>query len=46
MGCNKTSANQEVYNNTILPQETRKAQNKRPNLIPKSIRKLTKNFES
>ena len=32
MGCNKSSSKGEVYNNTILPQETRKITNKQPNL--------------
>ena len=31
----------EVYSNTILPQETRKTQNRQPNLIPKTTRKRT-----
>ena len=31
MGCNKSSSKREVYNITILPQETRKASNRQPN---------------
>ena len=33
MGGRKSSSNREVYNNTILPQETRKALNRQPNYI-------------
>ena len=29
----------EVYSNTILPQETRKTSNRRPNFTPKTTRK-------
>ena len=44
MGCNKSSSKGEVYNNTILPQETRKITNEQPKLTPKAIReKRTKN---
>ena len=35
MGCNKSSCKREVYNITILPQETRKAWNRQPNFTPK-----------
>ena len=38
MGCRKSSSKWEVYNNTILPQETRKISNKQPNLTPKATR--------
>ena len=38
MGCSKSSSKRKVYNNTILPQETRKISNKQPNLTPKAIR--------
>ena len=38
MGCSKSRSKREVYNNTILPQETRKISNKKPNLTPKAIR--------
>ena len=38
MGCSKSSSKREVYNNKILPQETRKISNKQPNLTPKAIR--------
>ena len=38
MGCSKSSSKREVYSNTILPQETRKISNKKPNLAPKAIR--------
>ena len=44
MGCSKSSSKREVYNNIILPQETRNISNKQPNLTPKAIRKRrTKN---
>ena len=36
MGCGKSSSKREVYNNTILPQVTRKMTNKQPNLTPKA----------
>ena len=32
MGCRKSSAKREVYNNTSLPEETREISNKQPNL--------------
>ena len=38
MGCGKSSSKREVYNNTILRQETRNISNKQPNLTPKTIR--------
>ena len=38
MGCSKSSSKKEVYNNTVLPQETRKVSNKQPNLTPKGTR--------
>ena len=37
-GMQKSSSKREVYNNTILPQETRKISNKQPNLTSRSIR--------
>ena len=39
MGCSKNSSEREVYNNTILPQETRKTLNRQPNFIPKTTGK-------
>ena len=43
MGCSKSSSKKEVYSNIILPQETRKISNKKPNLTPKAIReRITK----
>ena len=41
MGCSKSSSNREVYNNTILPQETRKTSNRQPNFTPKKKKKKT-----
>ena len=38
MGCSKNGSEREVYNNTILLQETRKISNKQPNLTPKRTR--------
>ena len=38
MGHSKSSSKREIYNNTILPQETRKIPNKQPNLTPKPTR--------
>ena len=42
MGDSKSSSKREVYNNTILHQETRIISNKQPNLTPKAIRERTK----
>ena len=42
MGCSKTSSKKEVYNNTILPQETRNNSNKQPNFTLKTIREKNK----
>ena len=39
MGCSKSSSEREVYNSTILPQETRKTLNRQPNFTPKTTRK-------
>ena len=39
MGCRKSSPKREVYRNTILPQETRKTQNRQPNFTPKTTGK-------
>ena len=42
MGCSENSSKREVYNNTILPQETRKTSNGQPNFTPKTTVKRTK----
>ena len=42
VGCSKSSPKKEVYSDTILPQETRKTQNRQPNTTPKTTRKRTK----
>ena len=42
MGCSKSSSKREVYNNTILPQETRKISNRQPNFTPKTTGKRPK----
>ena len=39
MGCSKSSSKREIYSNTILPQETRKASNRQPNFTPKTTGK-------
>ena len=39
MGCSKNSSEREVYNNTILPQETRKTLNRQPNFTPRTTGK-------
>ena len=39
MGWSKSSSKREVYNNTILPQETRKISNKNQNLHLKQLEK-------
>ena len=36
MGFSKSNSKREVYSNTILPQETRKASNRQPNFTPKT----------
>ena len=36
MGCSKSSSERDVYSNTILPQETRKALNRQPIFMPKT----------
>ena len=36
MGWSKSTLKREVYSNTILPQETRKALNSQPNFTPKT----------
>ena len=36
MGCSKSNSKREVYNNIILPQETRKTSNRQPNFTPKT----------
>ena len=42
MGCSENSSKREVYNNTILPQETRKTSNRQPYCTPKTTGKSTK----
>ena len=39
MGCSKSSSKRKVYSNTILPQETRKTSNRKPNFTPKTTGK-------
>ena len=39
MGCSKSSSKREVYSNTILPQETRKTLNRKPNFTTKKLEK-------
>ena len=39
MGCSKNSSKREVYSNTILPQETRKTLNRKPNFTTKKLEK-------
>ena len=42
MGCSKSSPKSEVYNNTVLPQETRKTWNRQPNFTPKTTEEKRK----
>ena len=42
LGCCKSSAKREVFNNTSLPQETRETSNKQPKYTPKANGKRTK----
>ena len=39
MGFSKSSSKKEVYSNTVLPQETRKASNRQPNSTSKAAGK-------
>ena len=39
MGGNKSSPKREIYSNTILPEETRKASNRQANYMPKTTGK-------
>ena len=41
MGCSKSSSKTEVYSNTILPQEIRKASNTQPKFTTKTTGKRT-----
>ena len=44
MGCSESSSKKKVYRNIVLPQETRKTLNRKPNFIPKTTgRRRTKN---
>ena len=45
MGCSKNSSKKEIYSNTILPQETRKALNRQPNSTSKAAGKRTRNHK-
>ena len=42
-GCSKSSSTREIYSNTVIPQETRKASNRQPKFTPKTteIRRTT-----
>ena len=42
MGCSKSSSKREVYSNTILTQETRKALNRQCQFTPKTTKKKKK----
>ena len=42
MGHSKSSSKREVYDNTILPQETRKTWNRQPNFTPKTTEEKRK----
>ena len=42
MGCSKRSSKREVYSNTTLPQETRKASNRKPNFTSKTGKRTKK----
>ena len=46
MGYCKSSSKREVYSNTTLPQETRKASNGQPNFTPKTTGKRTKKLQN
>ena len=42
IGCSKSSSKNEVYSNTILPQETGKTSKRQPNFTPKTTGKRIK----
>ena len=42
MRYSKRNSKREVYSSTILPQETRKTSNRKPNFTPKTIGKRAK----
>ena len=42
MGCSKSHSKRDIYSNTILPQETRKALNRQLNFTPKTTGKTIK----
>ena len=47
MGLNKSSSKREVYSDTILPQEARKALNKQPTSMSKAAgKRRTKSLQS
>ena len=47
MGYSKSSSKREVYSNTILPQETRKAQNRQSNFTSKAtVKRREKNIST
>ena len=46
MGCTKNSSNREAYNNTILPQETRKTTDRQPNFTPETTGKRRRREKS
>ena len=39
MGCNKSNSKRDVYNNTIVPQETKKTPNKNLTFHPEQLEK-------
>ena len=45
MGCSKSSSKREVYSNTILTQETRKALNRQCQFTPNTTKKKKKEEE-
>ena len=46
MGLRKSSTKREVYSDTIIPQEARKASNRQPNSTSKAAGKRTKKPQS
>ena len=45
MGCSKSSSKRDIYSNTILPQETRKTSNRKPNFSNKAGKIRIKNLK-
>ena len=45
IGCSESSSKRDIYSNTILPQETRKTSNRKPNFSNKAGKIRIKNLK-